>query len=189
MQVIIRNPPNDDKTRILLTAIQFYAKKLLPVKYKKITIVVDYNFDMHDDEAETYWMDSNILPKEFEIKLSKRFKSFKRIVQTMAHEIVHVKQFAKNEIYDHLYSKKIRWNKKLYDIDKIDYWDRPWEIEAYGLELGLYLKFKEEFGLSDLDLSKNHKIAVKKIEKILNLDLTNHIKIDKTDISTLKEIL
>ena len=28
-----------------------------------------------------------------------------------------------------------------YDLNYIDYWDCPWEIDAAGRELGLYIRF------------------------------------------------
>ena len=50
-------------------------------------------------------------------------------LQILAHEMVHIKQFARNEL--DLYME--RWKKRLY-CGNIDYWNQPWEREAYRLQ-------------------------------------------------------
>jgi hypothetical protein len=144
----------------------FYGKKLLPTLYKKITVTINYNKDIPVEfEAETNWMDKNVFPKQFEISLCKGVKNFRKILQTLAHEMVHVKQFAKGEIYDHKYRRTFKWGKRHFNIDKEDYWDLPWEIEAYGRELGLYIKFKDYYDLTDRSLEKSLPLVVERITK------------------------
>ena len=53
-------------------------------------------------------------------------------LQILAHEMVHIKQFARNE----LDLSMERWKKRL-DCGAIDYWDQPWEREAYRLQARL----------------------------------------------------
>jgi hypothetical protein len=96
----------------------------------------DYGFmgdTMPLDEDEKY------RPKTFEINLE-RTKRLKTIVFTLAHEFIHVKQFAKGELKDHKKSNKVIFHKMKFDDD--NYWDSPWEIEAYGKECGLWQRFK-----------------------------------------------
>jgi len=50
-------------------------------------------------------------------------------LQILAHEMVHIKQFARNE----LDLCMERWKKRLY-CGNIDYWNQPWEREAYRLQ-------------------------------------------------------
>ena len=38
---------------------------------------------------------------------------------------------------------------KIYDVDKVNYWDLPWEIEAHGRERGLYVRFTEAAGIGN----------------------------------------
>ena len=128
-----------------------------------MTIHLYLNEPLVDSEAETCWVDKNILPNVFEIKFSNKIKNTRRIIQTLAHEMIHVKQFAKGEMYDHIHAAKVRWKNKNYNVDEIDYWDYPWEIEAYGKELGLYVKFLTEYDLSNNDINKNYENAKKKI--------------------------
>ncbi|NBP16863.1 hypothetical protein EBU95_21190, partial [bacterium] len=61
----------------------------------------------------------------------------RRILETLAHEMVHLKQFAFNETNDQL----SMWRGEKIDSDKVEYWSHPWEIDAYGRESGLLTKF------------------------------------------------
>ena len=73
-----------------------------------------------------------------------------RLIIALAHEMVHVKQHAKNELQTghavaargglKIYSKWMGeiWKPK---AKEDAYFDAPWEIEAYGREVGLYAKW------------------------------------------------
>lgn len=82
-------------------------------------------------------------PRQFEIVL-KRHKSFKNTIATLAHEMVHLKQFAKGE----LNINQTKWHKGLIDTQQIPYLQWPWEVEASLYENILYelyiLKYKDE---------------------------------------------
>ena len=36
--------------------------------------------------------------------------------------------------------------KTKYDMNDLNYWDFPWEIEAFGKQLGLFVRFCEKMG-------------------------------------------
>lgn len=59
---------------------------------------------------------------------------------TLAHEMVHVKQFARGELSPNF----SRWKKLERDFD--DYWEQPWEKEARRLQHKLALKFSKDQG-------------------------------------------
>jgi len=92
------------------------------------------------------WMDDAYSPKEFSVRIAThsikngRLKKFNRreILEIVCHELVHVKQQAKKEKYFHQRKDLVKFRGKLYDTNKVNYWDFPWEIEAYGRERGLY---------------------------------------------------
>lgn len=81
--------------------------------------------------------------REFTIELERRNTSSRHIniYSVLAHEMVHVKQYVKNELVD-FHSSLVLWNGKLMPSDM--YWDAPWEIEAYGLQQGLYERWVME---------------------------------------------
>lgn len=57
----------------------------------------------------------------------------------LAHEMVHVKQYVKGELIDH--GKYCKWHGKKYqesEINSEEYFFSPWEVEAYGMQVGLY---------------------------------------------------
>ena len=58
--------------------------------------------------------------------------SFEDQMQTLAHEMVHAKQFLRKELDGNL------WKKRNYD--NVEYDDQPWEKEANRLEERLYKK-------------------------------------------------
>lgn len=64
-------------------------------------------------------------------------------LQILAHEMVHIKQYLRNEICDNL----DRWKTKRFK-EEMDYLDQPWEKEAWRLQTKLvdHLR-KEEFWL------------------------------------------
>ena len=66
-------------------------------------------------------------------------QSLRKLLETVAHEMVHVKQFARRE----LHPSKDEWYGKTYNPKKVSYWDLPWEIEAHGREVGLFIRYCE----------------------------------------------
>ena len=59
-------------------------------------------------------------------------------VTTLAHEMVHVKQFARGELNESL----TKWKNK--DCSDKEYWDQPWEIEARKLQHELVINFEKQ---------------------------------------------
>jgi hypothetical protein len=80
-------------------------------------------------------LDSN---REFELEID-RTQSLRKLLETVAHEMVHVKQFARRE----LHPSNDTWYGKTYNPKKVSYWDLPWEIEAHGREVGLFVRWCE----------------------------------------------
>ena len=52
-------------------------------------------------------------------------------------------------MYEYLTPNMVRFMKKKYDMNDLDYFDYPWEIEAFGRQLGLFVRMCEESGLGD----------------------------------------
>jgi hypothetical protein len=77
--------------------------------------------------------------RQFEIELD-RTLSQRKLLETLAHEMVHVKQYARRE----LHPVTDTWCGKTYNPDKVSYWDLPWEIEAHGREVGLFVRWAEK---------------------------------------------
>lgn len=86
-------------------------------------------------------------PREFDIRINST-QPLKAMLSTVAHELVHVKQFAKGELYDSTVTNKTRWHGQWLKRTP-EYWDLPWEIEAYGREVGLFVRWAEENGYAN----------------------------------------
>lgn len=126
-------------------AIRWYGKKLLGNRlYNSLEIKIEFDIDQLDKNVYGYcdWNDDNHRARNFTIivhpTLGKR-----NTLLVLAHEMVHVKQYAKGELKDYLRVNRVRWKDKVYDDEEIDYWEQPWEIEAHGREKGLYYQFLE----------------------------------------------
>jgi hypothetical protein len=81
----------------------------------------------------------------------KQMTRYKEVLKNLGHEIVHVKQYLNNEIFDYSDGQTSRYQGSRHSYTgKADwtYWDSPWEVEAYGRMEGLYqmflLKLKED---------------------------------------------
>jgi hypothetical protein len=132
----------------LAIAAEYYASLLLPRRIcKNISLNIRLMPKLADD-AMGYcsYVERDGQYKEFEIELYKKM-SKEELLKYLAHEVVHMKQFALGELNDGFVSKrKARWQSSHIDENKVDYWDQPWEIEAYGREIGLYARYVETFG-------------------------------------------
>lgn len=66
-----------------------------------------------------------------------------QIYETVAHEMIHIKQMAKGKLRYEMKGKKekVIWCGK--DMSDMPYYDRPWEIEAFGKQAILSRRFNE----------------------------------------------
>jgi hypothetical protein len=82
-------------------------------------------------------------PRLFRIEMKNDIAS--ELISTFAHEMVHLKQYVKNELYDCTNGVTTKWHGKLLNVKDEDYFDFPWEIEAYGKEVGLVHKYFRKY--------------------------------------------
>lgn len=74
----------------------------------------------------------------------------KKFVKCIAHECVHIRQMAYGHLNPNLKGKHLLWKKEPFDVTRggyDGYWFYPWEIEAFGLEEGLYSLLQDHFYL------------------------------------------
>ena len=113
---------------------QYCVKKLMPRKRN-----LDVNIHLSNiDDALGYCHEE--FAGSYAIEIDKR-QSMRRLLETVAHEIVHVKQYARREI-----NGKDCWYGKYINTTKTEYWDLPWEIEAHGREVGLFIRWAQSSG-------------------------------------------
>ena len=144
MQMIFNNRVKLQLRELLTTAAHFYADKLGLDKKLQDKIELEILVRKGSDRGACY---TNCSPKRvptyFTIELNPDDDI--SILQTLAHEMVHLKQFATGELRLMSKCNKLKdktWKKSSNEMD--DYYDSPWEIEAFGREEGLFLRFAVE---------------------------------------------
>ena len=118
----------------------FCVKKLMPRK-KNLEVNISIKRNMIENEGMFAGVvdtdDTNTFDMELDSSMSLRKK-----LLSVAHEMVHVKQFTRGELKHTDNLAVSSWKGKKYHESK--YWECPWEIEAYGRELGLFTMWIEE---------------------------------------------
>ena len=136
------------KIKLLEDAICYYAVMLMgnrlainteiEVSSKKLDGVLGY----------CTYEDDNVRPRSFQIDISNKITNKEELFKTIAHEMVHVKQYARGEMKDRYKpAYKQIWLGEEVDTNKTHYYDLPWEIEAHGREHGLFIRFVEQYKL------------------------------------------
>ena len=104
-----------------------------------MTPTVEINFRrMTNDDSYGYCC--HLDDHEFEVEV-KRTLRLRDMLTTLAHELVHVKQYVYNEMPA--------------VIGDGDYWDRPHEVEAHGRECGIFIRWCEKENLAHLKWTQN----------------------------------
>lgn len=152
-----------EERKFLRRAAHWCLDKFIPKSQKdSVTVsihVKELTDDLKDFAAIMVWTRSPTGRKIFRVEISqnginlrstKTIYKFKAILRLMFHELVHVKQYLNNEIFDYS-NGDVRYKGKIYtcvqsvgneSVDDEKYYDQPWEIEAYGRQEGLLSLFK-----------------------------------------------
>ena len=144
--------------KLVESATRFYAEKLMGKRLTenlKITVNLKRNLLSKEGlEGSAIWDDDGYRPKEFTIELDTTVK-IRNLLISLAHEMVHVKQWAKNEMYEYMnVAGLVRFKGEKVHMVITDYWDYPWEIEAFGKQLGLFVRFCEHMGFEREDMKE-----------------------------------
>ncbi len=86
---------------------------------------------------------SQIAPGYFVVTLGKRL-SLEKTLQTMCHEMVHVKQYVKGKLRNCPDTGDFIWC-NMHFPRKTDYYQQPWEIQAFSQEILLFRRATEFF--------------------------------------------
>jgi len=134
------------KKEVIEKVAKFYIKELNLTKSKyKVVIITDPK--LRKDGANGLCAKTS--DREITVALYSRLNMLDMLL-TLAHEMVHVKQHVRNEIgKKHVILKKdslivlTEWNGSIWKPrpGEDEYYDSPWEIEAYGKEIGLAHQF------------------------------------------------
>jgi hypothetical protein len=81
--------------------------------------------------------------RRFRLVIERDIQSRKKKLQTLAHEMVHVKQLARGEMNSKLDPSSWRGPVNYKIGEALEYADNPWEVEAFGREEILVYKYTE----------------------------------------------
>lgn len=131
--------------RILLEdACRYYLNRLLGYQLaSSLVVVVKIRKNLMQQEnakADCIWDDDEDVPREFEIRLDAGL-TIMAMLRCLAHECVHIEQYATGKLKDTREVHVTRWKGKKIDRRGIDYFDLPWELDAYSKETGLMDRF------------------------------------------------
>lgn len=104
----------------------------MPRAWDKLYIDIEFSY-----MRQFHGMVSRLSRYEYQMDISKILGK-KGTISTIAHEMVHIKQMFRGQLVMNLDHNK--WNGKYFSA-KYNYYDSPWEIEAYGREVGLTHKY------------------------------------------------
>jgi hypothetical protein len=154
-------------------ATAFFAQYIMGTRLAKnldIEIRLEYQGKMTEGHCAP--IDAERRPRIFEIGINPKMLRHK-MLQCLAHEMVHVKQYARCELTNKLITAK--WKGKTYKLTSSfeDYLNWPWEVEAYGRDRALYL-FYQVMLKSEKIKFKNGKMYIN--GKLFKLDNAKNTK-------------
>ena len=134
--------------KILEEAAVFFADILMdPRMVRNLDLEIEVS-KKADFEGECIDEDATRNPRWFTIAL--RAQTIDEMVKVLGHEMVHVKQHAKNELQSGFMvatrgglKMSSRWKGEVWKPSRKEhhYYDSPWEVEAYGKEVGLFQRY------------------------------------------------
>jgi len=156
MEIKIHARNIDDKLRIALYAMtEFAMARLVPSKRLRNNVSINVHLKHHEEGGEAMLSEDadRYRPRDFKINLDHHRMDKDdynrtlgdtewghRVLRTLAHELVHVKQYIRGELTWRdagLLWKGVNHNPK----NLLHYYDLPYEIEAHGREYGLLFGF------------------------------------------------
>jgi len=157
MEVRIHSKLIDSHLKTAMHAMSSYALSRLGISTRLLNnINLNIHMRHHDHEGETYVHDdaNEKRPRDFVIILDHHQMNKDeygrergdtewghKILETLAHELVHVKQYIRGELSAGG-PTSLSWKGVQYHIEDIrDYYDLPYEVEARGRERGLLIGF------------------------------------------------
>ncbi len=131
---------SEERSHIIGTCAKFYSKQLKLGKSKfslEIHTISNLRKD-HGNNGEVYQASERSIVMLLDSRLS-----LTRLMYTLAHEMVHVKQIAKGQYKGIISPTGTLLRCWMGKVVKAKYLDRPWEIEAYRRESLLVEKLTE----------------------------------------------
>jgi hypothetical protein len=138
---------NKNFRNLLTETSKFFADLLMdPRMVRNLNIEIEVG--KLDVDGECVDEEGTRSPRWFTINLKNQ--PIEDMIKTLAHEMVHVKQHAKNELQTgHVIATRgglkitSKWKGEIWKPKRKEhpYFDSPWEVEAFGKEVGLFQRY------------------------------------------------
>ena len=136
--------------------VEYSMVKLIPSKRLRRNLEINIHMRKHPESGEAMIDEfaNRRRPRSFRVILDRSKMEINdsgeertdaevalEILKTLGHELVHVKQYVKRELTTDRYGA-LRYNGVHYYVNNLlEYFELPYEIEAYGREKGLLVGF------------------------------------------------
>lgn len=154
------------KTRSVCSAAEFFCDYLLKRLSRNVYVEIKLKKNLYKNTkcfGFATWLDEESRNhREFEIELDAGLGPV-FLFRTLAHELVHVRQYARKQLIDVQYGNYQKWNGVMFNEHMVDYKKLPWEIEASNLEKELYNLWKEHL---ERQGEKGEKVGYRKTTQI-----------------------
>ena len=154
---IVFDMRKSDRQELIEACIHLFAQEL-KIDNKKFNLLVFANKEIRNVH-NAHGMAIPLVKGCFALGLDPRMK-FERLVETLAHEMVHIKQFVTGQIEQK--GRSTYWKGKRVIKSRVNYYELPWEIDAWSKEKVLAAKV---FGLLDKKYEKMQKSIKKNSSK------------------------
>ena len=157
MKVYIRKNGFQINSRLTRYAVQWYAHMLMHHNLcKNLEIRVTHK-DLGRIYAEVMpvYEEDSYRTRIFSVVMNPLY-STRNYLLSLAHEMVHVKQYATGEVRDLERADLllVKWKDVFVSEEVNNYYDLPWEIDAFGRELGLYVRLKDHIDKHKIPFDK-----------------------------------
>ena len=156
MEIKIHARNIDNKLKVALYAMtEFAMARLVPSKRLRNNVSINVHLKHHEENGEAMLEDyaDRYKPRDFKIIIDHHraeIDDYNRtrndtewghmILRTLAHELVHVKQYIVGDLSWR--DKGMMWKGEKFAPEYLtDHLDTPYEVEAYGKEKGLLVSF------------------------------------------------
>lgn len=150
MLVDIRGYPLSNLQKEMIQSAVSHALDYLVSKRMKNTLEICITIQKDLYQERSVWGDMMVeddsrSPKLFDVRLNySGVQSFGQLIKVLCHELVHVCQFATRRLRHLSGPLRIGFGREHYDTGNVKYDDRPWEIEAHGLENELFAYVRKQ---------------------------------------------
>ena len=171
IKVYSRNIDKRLKTAIFAMT-EFAMANLIPSKKLRNNISINIHLRKHSNagEAKLAKCANRYRPRDFQVLLNHHYMErddYDRertdtewgheILKTLAHELVHVKQYVAGDLTWR--DRGLVWKGVLYTPEHLgEYFETPYEIEAFGRERGLLVCFLARWSEIEKELGFEYKI-------------------------------